>query len=159
MRALINTLKVRRAKAALRERNPVAGDERPAPAGAQRYHQGGVHDASPARRPVSAGHRLHGTGKRFYDWISNFRFTTEEGFHKGFYQLCTYFEEAQKASCFPPTAQALGLEKLTLGEVLSEMKSLSSRFRLWMAGHSQGGAVMQVFCHRLMNDWACWRRT
>ena len=33
------------------------------------------------------------------------------------------------------------------------MKSLSSRFRLWMAGHSQGGAVMQVFCHRLMTDW------
>ena len=33
------------------------------------------------------------------------------------------------------------------------MKSLSSRFRLWMAGHSQGAAVMQVFCHRLMTDW------
>ena len=94
-----------------------------------------------------------GTGKRFYDWISNFRFTTEEGFHKGFYQLCTYFEQGAESIVFPATAKALGLEKLTLGEVLSEMKSLSSRFRLWMAGHSQGAAVMQVFCHRLMTDW------
>jgi hypothetical protein len=47
----------------------------------------------------------------------------------------------------------LGLKTLTLADVLEEMKSLNSRFSLWMAGHSQGAAVMQVFCHKLMNGW------
>ena len=94
-----------------------------------------------------------GTGSRFYDWISNFRFTPEEGFHRGFAQLCESFEMNAEEIVFPSAAQALGLEKLTLGEVFSEMRSLSSRFRLWMAGHSQGAAVMQVLAHRLMNDW------
>jgi len=94
-----------------------------------------------------------GTGGRFYDWFSNFRFTPEEGFHRGFYQLCESFESNAEEIIFPAAAEALGLEKLTLGEVFTEMRSLSSRFRLWMAGHSQGGAVMQVLTHRLMNDW------
>ncbi len=94
-----------------------------------------------------------GTGTRFYDWISNFRFTPEDGFHRGFVQLCESFEMNAEEIVFPAAAEALGLEKLTLGEVLSEMRSLSSRFRLWMAGHSQGGAVMQVLAHRLINDW------
>ena len=154
MRALINTLKVRRAKAALRERNPVSQ----VMSALRQRERSDTIKAVCMMHPLPEGRFLlaigfMGTGKRFYDWISNFRFTTEEGFHKGFYQLCTYFEEGAESIVFPATAQALGLEKLTLGEVLSEMKSLSSRFRLWMAGHSQGGAVMQVFCHRLMNDW------
>jgi len=53
---------------------------------------------------------------------------------------------------FPAAAQALGLEKLTLNDVFASMRSLSSPFRLWMAGHSQGAAVMQVLAHRLMNE-------
>ena len=154
MRALINTLKVRRAKAALRERNPVSQ----VMSALRQRERSDTIKAVCMMHPLPEGRFLlaigfMGTGKRFYDWISNFRFTTEEGFHKGFYQLCTYFEQGAESIVFPATAQALGLEKLTLGEVLSEMKSLSSRFRLWMAGHSQGGAVMQVFCHRLMTDW------
>ncbi len=154
MRALINALKVRRAKAALRERNPVSQ----VMSALRQRERSDTIKAVCMMHPLPEGRFLlaigfMGTGKRFYDWISNFRFTTEEGFHKGFYQLCTYFEQGAESIVFPTTAQALGLEKLTLGEVLSEMKSLSSRFRLWMAGHSQGGAVMQVFCHRLMTDW------
>ena len=154
MRALINALKVRRAKAALRERNPVSQ----VMSALRQRERSDTIKAVCMMHPLPEGRFLlaigfMGTGKRFYDWISNFRFTTEEGFHKGFYQLCTYFEQGAESIVFPATAQALGLEKLTLGVVLSEMKSLSSRFRLWMAGHSQGGAVMQVFCHRLMTDW------
>lgn len=154
MRALINALKVRRVKAALRERNPVSQ----VMSALRQRERSDTIKAVCMMHPLPEGRFLlaigfMGTGKRFYDWISNFRFTTEEGFHKGFYQLCTYFEQGAESIVFPATAQALGLEKLTLGEVLSEMKSLSSRFRLWMAGHSQGGAVMQVFCHRLMTDW------
>lgn len=154
MRALINALKVRRAKAALRERNPVSQ----VMSALRQRERSDTIKAVCMMHPLPGGQFLlaigfMGTGKRFYDWISNFRFTTEEGFHKGFYQLCTYFEQGAESIVFPATAKALGLEKLTLGEVLSEMKSLSSRFRLWMAGHSQGAAVMQVFCHRLMTDW------
>ena len=154
MRALINALKVRRAKAALRERNPVSQ----VMSALRQRERSDTIKAVCMMHPLPEGRFLlaigfMGTGKRFYDWISNFRFTTEEGFHKGFYQLCTYFEQGAESIVFPATAKALGLEKLTLGEVLSEMKSLSSRFRLWMAGHSQGAAVMQVFCHRLMTDW------
>lgn len=154
MQALISAMKVRRSKAALRERNPVSQ----VMSALRQRERSDTIKAVCMMHPLEDGRYLlaigfMGTGKRFYDWISNFRFTTEEGFHKGFYQLCTYFEEGAESIVFPRTATELGLEKLTLGEVLMEMNSLSSRFRLWMAGHSQGGAVMQVFCHRLMTDW------
>jgi len=93
-----------------------------------------------------------GTGSRFYDWFSNFRFTTEEGFHKGFAQLTDAFERSAKQIIFPDTAVEMGLKTLTLADILEEAQSLNSRFFLWMAGHSQGAAVMQVYCHRLMKD-------
>ncbi|MDD3337078.1 MAG: hypothetical protein PHI98_16470 [Eubacteriales bacterium] len=154
MQAIMNAWKLHRAKTTLREANPVA----------QIMSAMRQKERSDTIKAVCMMHSLDGgkyllaigfmgTGKRLYDWISNFRFTTEEGFHKGFYQLCTYFEQGAEQIVFPATAQALGLEKLTLGEVLSEMGSANSRFRLWMAGHSQGGAVMQVFTHRLLTQW------
>lgn len=154
MRTLLNALKVARSRAALRERNPVT---QVMSAMRQRERSDTIkavcmlHSLPDGRYMLAIG--FMGTGRRFYDWISNFRFTTEEGFHKGFHQLCTYFEEGAESIVFPRAAAELGLEKLTLGEILMEMRSLSSRFRLWMAGHSQGGAVMQVFTHRLITDW------
>ena len=146
--------KLFRAKAALREWNPISQIS-----GALRQRErSDTIKAVCMMKPDGEGHFLvaigfMGTGGRFYDWISNLRFTPEEGFHRGFYQLCESFEMNAEEIMFPSAAAALGLEKLTLGEVFSEMRSLSSRFRLWMAGHSQGGAVMQVLTHRLMNDW------
>ncbi|MBN1777235.1 MAG: hypothetical protein JW811_03855 [Clostridiales bacterium] len=91
-----------------------------------------------------------GTGTRFYDWFSNFRVGTEEGFHKGFYQLTQGFIRNEAEIEFPDTAEALGIEKLTLRDILVEMRGEDSRFSLWMAGHSQGAAVMQVYCHHLL---------
>lgn len=151
---LQSRLKLHLAKAALRESNPVAQV-----IGALRQRE-----KSDTVKAVCMLHALPGekwllaigfmgTGSRFYDWFSNFRFTPEEGFHRGFYQLCESFEAYAEEITFPGAARALGLEKLTLGEILLEMRSLSSRFRLWMSGHSQGGAVMQVFTHRLMTQW------
>lgn len=154
MQNLISSLGVFRAKAALREANPVS---QIMSALRQRERSDTIkavcmmHDLPNGQYLLAVG--FMGTGKRFYDWISNFRFTTAEGFHKGFHQLCTYFEEGAQSIIFSKTAAELGLESLTLGDVLSEMKSGSSRFRLWMAGHSQGGAVMQIYTHRLMTDW------
>lgn len=89
-----------------------------------------------------------GTGKRIYDWFSNFRLNQEEGMHAGFLQLTREFEKNAEAICFPETAKELQVSRLTLSEILSECRRPGSRFRLWMAGHSQGGAVMQLFAVR-----------
>ena len=145
--------KLLRAKAALKEYNPISQIS-----GALRQRErSDTIKAVCMMKPDGEGRFLvaigfMGTGSRFYDWFSNLRFTPEEGFHRGFYQLCESFEMNAEEIVFPAAAQALGLEKLTLGEVFSEMRSLSSRFRLWMAGHSQGAAVMQVFTHRRITD-------
>ena len=153
IRGLMNAWKVARARMALREANPVAQIM-----GALRQREGSdtikavtmMHPLPGGRFAVAIG--FMGTGSRFYDWFSNFRFTTEAGFHKGFYQLTQVFAESAERIQFPATARALGLEKLTLADVLAEMRDPRSRFHLWMAGHSQGAAVMQVFCHRLVTD-------
>ncbi len=154
MRALINTWKLYRAKSALRERNPIAqvlGALR------QREKSDTIKAVTMLRKTAEGRYLVAigfmGTGSRFYDWFSNFRFTTEDGFHKGFFQLTDYFEQSAERVFFPDTAAELELERLTLADVLEEMKSPDSRFFLWMAGHSQGAAVMQIFCHKLLTDW------
>ena len=154
LQSIASSWRLLRAKAGLKEWNPVSQLK----SALRQREKSDTVKAVCMMHPMEGGRYLlaigfMGTGSRFYDWFSNFRFTTEEGFHRGFYQLCQSFEENAENIQFPETAEALGLEKLTLGQVLLEMRSLSSRFRLWMAGHSQGGAVMQVFAHRLMNDW------
>lgn len=106
-------------------------------------------------RPLAEGVRQYvvaigfmGTGKRIYDWFSNFRLNREEGMHAGFLQLTREFEKNADEICFPETARELNLPKLTLSDILAECRRPGSRFRLWMAGHSQGGAVMQLFAYR-----------
>lgn len=89
-----------------------------------------------------------GTGARFYDWFSNFRVATPEGMHQGFGQIAAQFERNEEAILFPVTAAELNLESLSLGDILEEMKRPDSRFTLWLCGHSQGGAVMQLYAHR-----------
>jgi len=104
-------------------------------------------------RPVEHGRYVvaisfMGTGERLYDWISNFRMTPQQGVHKGFLQLARQFEENEEEIDFPETARELGLERLTLTHVLQEAQSPNSRFTLWLCGHSQGAALMQVYMHR-----------
>jgi len=89
-----------------------------------------------------------GTGKRIYDWFSNFRLAREEGVHKGFLQLAQEFEENENEILFPQTARELGLHQLTLADILDECRRPGSRFKIWLAGHSQGGAVMQLYALR-----------
>lgn len=88
-----------------------------------------------------------GTGMRLNDWSSNFRMSTKEGFHQGFLELARQFEENEKKIMFPTIAQELERETLTLFDVLEECRHKESRFHLWLAGHSQGGAVLQVYAH------------
>lgn len=146
--------RMRRAQSALRARNPVGQV-----LAALRQREGSdtvkavcmAHPLPDGKHLIAIG--FMGTGKRFYDWFSNFRFSDEDGFHQGFSQLCRHFEDSLCQLSFPATAAALGLETLTLNDILLELKEPDSRFQLWMAGHSQGGAVMQVFTHRLLTQW------
>ncbi len=145
--------RMRRARAALEARSPVGQMM-----AALRQKDGSdtvkavcmAHPLPGGRHLIAIG--FMGTGKRFYDWISNLRFTNEEGYHSGFYQLCRHFEQMAGSISFPITARRLGLSRLTLSDILRELRRPDSRFRLWMAGHSQGGGVMQVFTHRLIHQ-------
>lgn len=105
-----------------------------------------LHPLPGGRYVVAIG--FMGTGKRVYDWFSNFRLNREEGMHAGFLQLTKEFEKNAGDICFPDAARELGLSSLTLSDVLAECRRPASRFRLWMAGHSQGGSVMQLFALR-----------
>lgn len=89
-----------------------------------------------------------GTTKQFSDWASNFRLANTQGVHQGFLQLTEDFEALCSQIPFPKTAQELGLSQLTLADILDECHRPGSRFRIWLAGHSQGGAVMQLFALR-----------
>lgn len=93
-----------------------------------------------------------GTGERLFDWISNFRMLMEDGIHQGFLELCRQVEAKEGEIEFPSVAKAMGRDKLTLEDVLTSMHSEDSPFRLWMCGHSQGGAVMQVYTFRKMGE-------
>lgn len=105
-----------------------------------------MHGMPDGRYLVAIG--FMGTGKRIYDWISNFRMEEEEGAHRGFLQLTREFEENLDKIQFPRAAKELGLEHLTLLNILERCKKPGSPFHIWMAGHSQGGAVMQLFAYR-----------
>lgn len=109
-----------------------------------------IHRAEPGRYVVAIS--FMGTGGRMYDWVSNFRMTEESGTHKGFLQLTRQFEENETEIDFPDTAEELGLEKLTLHHILEEMKNPNSRFTLWLSGHSQGAALMQVYAHHKITE-------
>lgn len=109
-----------------------------------------LHPAPDGRYVVAIG--FMGTGTRLQDWFSNLRMTTQEGVHKGFHQLAKLFEDNEERITFPETARELGLEGLTLAQILRDMRSPNSRFVLWLAGHSQGAAVMQVYMHRKLRE-------
>ena len=105
-----------------------------------------IHPIPGGRYLVAIG--FMGTGKRFYDWFSNFRLASEEGVHSGFLQITREFEKNCGLISFPETARELNADQLTLSDILDECRKPGSRFLIWMAGHSQGGAVMQLFSFR-----------
>lgn len=93
-----------------------------------------------------------GTGRRPQDWAGNMRFGHEDHFHEGFSMIAAQFEENAPEIHFPAAAKALGLEDLTLKDVLEACKKPGSPFRLVVAGHSQGAAVLQVWAYRRLMD-------
>lgn len=147
-RFIRNTWALYRSKLELKQRNPISQVR-----GAMRQKEQSdtgkvlvmIRPAPNGRYVVAIG--FMGTGSRFYDWFSNFRFTSEGGLHQGFSQLARQFERNEELIQFPQTARELGLESLNLAQIVQEAVSPNSRFLLWMAGHSQGGALMQVWGH------------
>ena len=109
-----------------------------------------LHPLPDGRYAVAIG--FMGTGGQAYDWISNFRISAEEGTHRGFLQLCRQFEANEEEITFPQTAAEMGLEKLTLRQILAECAHENSRFLLFLAGHSQGAAVLQVWTRRKLEQ-------
>lgn len=109
-----------------------------------------LHPAPEGRYVAAIG--FMGTGAQFYDWIANFRMSSQDGVHKGFLQLTRQFEGFEERIQFPEAARTLGLTKLTLGDVLREAQHPNSRFALWLTGHSKGAALMQVYAHRKISE-------
>ncbi|HSK69616.1 MAG TPA: hypothetical protein VLA21_10185 [Candidatus Limnocylindria bacterium] len=97
---------------------------------------------------VAAG--FMGTGRRPRDWLVNLRMAHPEGFHEGFAAIAGRFLDNAAHIRFPAAAGALGEGEPTLADVIGSLKSPASPFRLVLAGHSQGAAVLQVVAHRLL---------
>ncbi len=90
-----------------------------------------------------------GTGRKLYDWIPNFRFAKQEGFHGGFYSVTRQFMDNADKITFPSLSTE-GEPPLSLADIIEDAKKPDSRFFLFAAGHSQGSAVMQIWLHRLV---------
>lgn len=93
-----------------------------------------------------------GTGARLFDWFSNMRISREEGWHKGFFQLCRQFRDNEEKMHFDDLGKALGVKHLTLKDILDAAAEPDSPFVLWITGHSQGGAIAQIYCHELIHE-------
>ncbi len=152
---LYNKWAVYRARAKARQLNPVSQVF----SAMRQREQSDTGKAVVMIKPTLDGHYVvaigfRGTGRRFYDWFSNFRFISEQGIHQGFLQLARQFDANMELISFPETAKELGLEKLTLAHIIAETKQHDSRFRLWLSGHSQGAAIIQVLTYMLINESA-----
>ncbi|MBQ8161587.1 MAG: lipase family protein [Clostridia bacterium] len=91
-----------------------------------------------------------GTTHRAYDWISNLRMFNEGGMHQGFAQLLRQFQSLEEEITFPGVAKALQVERVTLRDILISMQAEDSPFRLMLTGHSQGGAIAQLYAYSLL---------
>lgn len=104
-----------------------------------------IRQDSPGRFTVAIG--FMGTGRRPQDWASNMRLQQENHFHEGFFTIASQFMEREADIRFPDAAQALGRKDLTLKDILAACRQADSPFRIVLAGHSQGAAVMQVWTY------------
>lgn len=107
-----------------------------------------LHPLPEGRYIVAIG--FMGTGKQLSDWTVNFKIDREEEAHQGFLEVTREFEALEEEIRFPETAREMGRDRLTLKDVITECCHPHSRFTLWLAGHSQGGAVMQLYAWHLV---------
>ncbi|MBR4710501.1 MAG: hypothetical protein IKP10_00600 [Clostridia bacterium] len=84
------------------------------------------------------------------DWLANFDMVSENGMHRGFLRRALTFEELEPDLTFPQTAKELGLDRLSLRDVIERCRLPGSPYRICVTGHSLGAAVMQVYVHHLL---------
>ncbi len=99
---------------------------------------------------MTVGISFMGTGKQIGDWTANLRMDPQDGLHEGFLQLTQEFTERLTQIVFPYGAFRMNRSSLTLAEIIETLKRPGSLFRLWVSGHSQGAAVMQIFIDQLL---------
>ena len=107
-----------------------------------------AHPLPDGRVVIAVG--LMGTEMKLSDWSVNLRVENENGMHQGFASVADGLMESLGSIRFRDTARQLGLPSLTLADVVGECRKPGSRFVLWLSGHSQGAAVMQLFALRLV---------
>lgn len=107
-----------------------------------------AHPLPDGRVVIAVG--LMGTEMKLSDWAVNLRVDNENGMHQGFSSAADRLMESLGSIRFRDTAKQLGLPSLTLADVVEECRAPGSRFMLWLSGHSQGAAVMQLFALRLV---------
>jgi hypothetical protein len=91
-----------------------------------------------------------GTGRNLTSWLSNFDFAHEDGIHAGFKKLTdTFFAQVNNIE-FPSIAEKLGFESLALRDILLSVKNDNSPFLVFVSGHSQGAALLQLFIYNLL---------
>ena len=93
-----------------------------------------------------------GTSKRLYEWVDNFKMSVHDGLHQGFYELNKELMHLLPDISFPTLAKKMGRPSLTMQDVVNEMKKDDCPFRLVCAGHSRGGAIMQIFFYTLLKE-------
>lgn len=85
------------------------------------------------------------------EWVSNFQMAPQGGLHSGFAQHAQQLEEASRTILLPELSRAMGLGMAyTLYDVYKAARRPNSAFKIWVSGHSRGGAVTQIFVARLM---------
>ena len=93
-----------------------------------------------------------GTGRNLTSWLSNFDFAHDDGIHAGFNKLTNAFLAKVNDIEFPSIAGKLGLQSLALRDVLLSAKSDNSPFVIFISGHSQGAALLQLFTFNLLKQ-------
>lgn len=83
--------------------------------------------------------------KHAADWLNNFKVSVSNQLHKGFYELASQFDSLVDQIHLTLLARTMGMKDLTLMQVFEEAKRPDSRFKIWVTGHSQGGAMTQVY--------------
>lgn len=96
---------------------------------------------------------IAGSSSNLNDWYSNFDMQVKNSYHRGFYEsasnILDLFEQINLNKC----ANLLGLKSLNMKQAIEMCKLPSSPIKLFICGHSKGGALMQVIVARLINDY------
>ncbi len=91
--------------------------------------------------------------KHAADWLNNIKVGVSNQLHKGFFELAAQFDSMAGQIHLTLLAKTLGMRDLTLTQVFEEAKKPDSRFKIWVTGHSQGGALTQVYIAEFLSRY------